>query len=41
LPMSRVAADLGYASQSAFTAMFKKTFGKSPSAFFRQKSIGS
>jgi AraC-like DNA-binding protein/mannose-6-phosphate isomerase-like protein (cupin superfamily) len=37
LPLSRVAADLGYASQSAFSAMFKKTFGKSPSAFFAQK----
>jgi AraC-like DNA-binding protein len=38
LPLSRVAADLGYASQSAFSAMFKKTFGKSPSAFFGPKS---
>lgn len=38
LPLSRVAADLGYANQSAFSAMFKKTFGKSPSAFFAQKS---
>jgi AraC-like DNA-binding protein/mannose-6-phosphate isomerase-like protein (cupin superfamily) len=37
LPLSRVAADLGYASQSAFSAMFKKTFGKSPSAFFAQQ----
>lgn len=34
LPLSLVAADLGYASQSAFSAMFKKTFGKSPSTFF-------
>lgn len=34
LPLSQVAAELGYASQSAFSAMFKKTFGKSPSAFF-------
>ncbi len=33
-PLSRVAASLGYRSQSAFTAMFKRTFGKSPSAFF-------
>lgn len=38
LPLSRVAADLGYASQSAFSAMFKKTFGKSPSVFFTRKS---
>ena len=34
LPLSAVAAELGYASQSAFSAMFKKTFGKSPSVFF-------
>ena len=33
-PMSRVAAELGYSSQSAFSAMFRRTFGKSPSAFF-------
>lgn len=35
LPLSTVAAELGYASQSAFSAMFKKTFGKSPSDFFK------
>jgi AraC-like DNA-binding protein len=34
LPLSQVAAQLGYASQSAFSAMFKKTFGCSPSMFF-------
>ncbi|WP_317204706.1 helix-turn-helix transcriptional regulator [Janthinobacterium sp.] len=34
MPLSRVAEELGYASQSAFSAMFKKTFGSSPSAFF-------
>jgi AraC-like DNA-binding protein len=34
LPLSRVAAELGYASQSAFTAMFRRAFGKSPSSFF-------
>lgn len=33
-PISRVAAELGYASQSAFGAMFRKTFGQTPSAFF-------
>ncbi|MDC8758463.1 helix-turn-helix domain-containing protein [Janthinobacterium fluminis] len=33
-PLSQVAEELGYASQSAFSAMFKKTFGSSPSAFF-------
>ncbi len=37
LPLSRVAAELGYASQSAFSAMFKKTFGQSPSSFFAHK----
>jgi AraC-like DNA-binding protein/mannose-6-phosphate isomerase-like protein (cupin superfamily) len=34
LPLSHVAEQLGYASQSAFSAMFKKTFGRSPSTFF-------
>lgn len=33
-PLSRVAAELGYSSQSAFSAMFRRTFGKSPSSFF-------
>ena len=33
LPLSQVAEQLGYASQSAFTAMFRKTFGCTPSAF--------
>lgn len=37
-PLAQVAAELGYASQSAFSAMFKKTFGQSPSAFFMQKN---
>lgn len=37
LPLSQVAAELGYASQSAFSAMFKKTFGQSPSTFFARK----
>jgi AraC-like DNA-binding protein len=34
MPLSLVAQELGYASQSAFSAMFKKTFGSSPSTFF-------
>lgn len=34
LPLWQVAQQLGYASQSAFTAMFRKTFGTTPSAFF-------
>ena len=37
LPLSQVAAELGYASQSAFSAMFKKIFGCSPSVFFGQQ----
>ena len=37
IPLSHVAAELGYASQSAFSAMFKKTFGQSPSAFFTRR----
>jgi AraC-like DNA-binding protein len=37
MPLSQVAAELGYTSQSAFSAMFKKTFGQSPSAFFAHK----
>jgi AraC-like DNA-binding protein len=35
MPLSQVAAQLGYASQSAFSAMFRKTFGCSPSRFFK------
>ena len=35
MPLSQVAAELGYASQSAFSAMFRKTFGCSPSSFFK------
>lgn len=34
LPLAQVAEQLGYNSQSAFSAMFKKTFGTTPSAFF-------
>ncbi|MDY7537066.1 helix-turn-helix transcriptional regulator [Undibacterium sp. RTI2.1] len=35
MPLSQVASELGYASQSALTAMFKKAFGQSPSVFFK------
>ncbi|NVM74543.1 AraC-like DNA-binding protein [Duganella sp. SG902] len=35
VPLSQVAAELGYASQSAFSAMFRKSFGCSPSSFFK------
>lgn len=34
VPLWKVASELGYSNQSAFSAMFKKTFGQSPSAFF-------
>lgn len=37
MPLSQVAAELGYASQSAFSAMFRKTFGSPPSFFYRQR----
>lgn len=40
MPLSQVAQELGYASQSAFSAMFKKTFGSSPSAFFGASGAG-
>lgn len=40
MPLARVAQELGYASQSAFSAMFKKTFGSSPSAFFADRRAG-
>lgn len=36
LPLAQVAEQLGYTSQSAFSAMFKKTFGTTPSAFFTE-----
>jgi AraC-like DNA-binding protein len=33
-PMARIAAELGYASASAFTAMVKRSVGAPPSRFF-------
>lgn len=33
-PLARVAHELGYQSQSAFSAMFRRAFGESPRAFF-------
>ena len=35
-PISRVAYDLGYASQSAFIAMFKKVLGTTPGRYFAE-----
>jgi AraC-like DNA-binding protein len=40
MPLSQVAASLGYASQSAFSAMFRKTFGRSPSALNNNNHAG-
>lgn len=39
-PILRIALDLGYQSQSAFTAMFRRTLGVPPSAFFKATSTG-
>ena len=36
VPLAQVAEHLGYASPSAFSAMFRKTFGATPSAFFAE-----
>ena len=33
-PMSHIAAELGYASASAFTAMVRRSVGEPPSRFF-------
>lgn len=38
VPLAQVAEQLGYASQSAFSAMFRKTFGTTPSAFFADRA---
>ncbi|NVK17438.1 MAG: helix-turn-helix transcriptional regulator [Methylocystaceae bacterium] len=36
-PISHIAEDLGYSSQSAFSAMFKKALGVTPGQFFNKK----
>jgi AraC-like DNA-binding protein len=36
MPLARVAQELGYNSQSAFSAMFRRAFGQSPSAFLHR-----
>lgn len=33
-PITRIALELGYSSQSAFTAMFRKALGKTPAQYF-------
>jgi AraC-like DNA-binding protein len=35
-PLAHVALELGYQSQSAFSAMFRRAFGKSPRAFIER-----
>jgi len=37
-PLSHVALELGYQSQSAFSAMFRRAFGESPRAFIERGS---
>ncbi|WP_345810848.1 helix-turn-helix transcriptional regulator [Paraburkholderia sp. PREW-6R] len=37
-PLSKVAQELGYQSQSAFSAMFRRAFGASPRAFIERGS---
>jgi hypothetical protein len=39
-PVARVAADVGYATPSAFGAMFKRVLGVSPSRYFSSPSAG-
>jgi AraC-like DNA-binding protein len=38
-PVSNVASELGYQSPSAFSAMFKRIFGRAPRQFFQQYDI--
>jgi len=37
-PYGEVAAELGYASQAAFSAMFKRAFGVPPGRFMQERS---
>ncbi len=39
-PVTRVALDLGFASTSSFTAMFKRTTGTAPSAYLAARPAG-
>lgn len=41
MPVLQVALDLGYASPSAFTAMFRKTIGIAPREYFSRQSRSS
>lgn len=40
-PIGRIAESLGYESASAFTAMFKKSFGVAPKDYFPQAQAGA
>jgi AraC-like DNA-binding protein len=40
-PCGEVAAELGYASQAAFSAMFKRAFGVPPGRFMHERSSPS
>lgn len=40
-PVTEVALDLGYASPSAFIAMFRRAFGVSPKRYFRDSNTAS
>lgn len=35
-PITRIALELGYSSQSAFTTMFRKALGKTPAQYFSE-----
>jgi AraC-like DNA-binding protein/mannose-6-phosphate isomerase-like protein (cupin superfamily) len=41
VPVTQVALDLGYDSPSAFSSMFRKALGQSPSGFVRARFAGS
>jgi AraC-like DNA-binding protein len=38
-PVAAVADGLGYASTSAFIAMFRRSFGDSPARYFGQRAV--
>ena len=38
-PVTSVAYDVGYSSPSAFTAMFRRTFGAAPTQYFRHDAV--
>jgi AraC-like DNA-binding protein len=38
-PVTEIATELGYDSPSAFSAMFRKALGSSPTEYFRRTDI--